>query len=90
MAPSLLKTLAEENVVLLNRSLKSKIPFSLEGTTRIVDKQGNTLALLLGKSVLEEVKEDIDFNNPSFLISLDKSRRSGRVSGKSIKAKAKL
>jgi len=90
MAPSLLKTLAEENVVLLNRSLKSKIPFSLEGTTRIVDKQGNTLALLLGKSVLEEVKEDIDSNNPSFLISLDKSRRSGRVSGKSVKAKAKL
>ena len=90
MAPALLKTLVEEKVVLLDRSLEAKLPFSLTGTTRIVDKQGNTLALLLGKSILEEVEEDIDSNNPSFSASLEKSRRSGRVSGKTVKAKAKL
>ena len=90
MAPTLLKTLADEKVVLLDRSLELKLPFSLEGITRIVDKQGNTLALLLGKSTLEEVEEDLDSINPDFLTSIDRSRRSRRTSGNAVKVKAGL
>jgi len=90
MAPTLLKTLADEKVVLLNRSLELKLPFSLEGITRIVDKQGNTLALLLGKSSLDEVEEDLDSINPNFLASIDRSRRSHRTSGNALKVKAGL
>ncbi len=90
MAPTLLKTLVDEKVVLLDRALESKLPFSLDGITRIVDEHGDTRALLLGKSSIEELEEDIASINPDFLASIDKSRRSDRVSGDAVKVKAGL
>ena len=83
---SLLKALTEEKVILLDRSAKAKLPFTLEGIVRLVDKEGNTLALLLDRGTLEELEEDIEATNPDFLASLEKSRRSGIVSGEAVKA----
>ncbi len=83
---SLLKALTEEKVILLDRSAKAKLPFTLEGIVRLVDKEGNTLALLLDRGTLEELEEDIEATNPDFLASLEKSRRSGKVSGEAVKA----
>jgi len=77
---SLLKALTEEKVIMLNRSAKAKLPFALEGIIRLVDKEGNTLALLLDRETLEDLEEDIEASNPDFLASLDKSRRSGKES----------
>jgi hypothetical protein len=90
MARSLLGNLAEEQVVLLDRSKKNKLPFPLKGIVRLIDDKGRTLAFLFDKHVIEEFEEDMAAKDPGFLDSLDKSRRSGRISGESIKAKAGL
>jgi len=90
MSRSLLKNLAEEQVFLLDRSKKDKLPFPLKGIVRLIDDKGRTLAFLLDKHMLEEIEEDMEAANPGFLDSLDRSRRSGRISGEAVKARAGL
>lgn len=88
--PLLLKELAEEKVVLLKPSDTSKLPFQLKGITRLVDRKGGTLGLIIAKAALEELEEELEAQNPEFLSSLEESRKSGRVPGKEVKKKAGL
>ncbi len=88
MAHSLLKNLVEEKVVLLDRSKRDKLPFPLKGIVRLIDDKGITLALLLDKYAMEEIGEDMEATDPGFLTSLEISRRSGRIRGEAVKAKA--
>lgn len=90
MIAPLLKGLSEEKVVLLEPSQAAKLPFSIKGIVRLVDGRGNTLALVLDKETLEEIEEEVEAASPEFLVSLERSRRSGRVSGKEVKHKAGL
>ena len=90
MVMSLLKGLAEEKIVFLESPKAFKSLFPLEGIVRVVDKKGNTLALVLDKQTLEELEEEIEATNPDFLASLDASRKSGRVPGNAVKKKAGL
>lgn len=66
----------------------SKLPASvrakLKGVLRIVDK-GKTYGLFLDKDAVEELLEDLEYSSPEFLESLEKSRKSGRVSGAKVK-----
>ena len=86
---TLLRTLAEEQVFLIDPH-SEKLPFSLNGIIRLVDSKGNTLAVVLDKKTLDELEEDLEAQTPEFLISLDRSRASGRVSAKEVKRKARL
>ncbi|RLD17948.1 MAG: hypothetical protein DRI36_02610 [Caldiserica bacterium] len=85
MAEPVLKTLAEEKVVVIK-----SFPFPIKGIIRLVDKKGRTLGIILDKRTLDEIEEDIEATSPEFLNFLQKSRKSGRVSGKSVKRKAGL
>lgn len=87
---SLLKSLSEEKVVLLDAALVSRLPFPLRGIVRLVNKKGETLGLLLDRETLEEIEEEAEASNPEFLAALEASRRSGRVSGIEVKKKAGL
>lgn len=90
MVVPLLKGLSEEKVVLLDPSQAAKLPFSLKGIVRLVDKKGVTLGLVLDKKTIEEIEEEIESSSPEFLASLEESRKSGRVSGQEVKKKAGL
>lgn len=90
MVPLLLKGLAEEKIVLLKHSKVAELKFPLKGIIRLVDEKGNTMGLVLDKEILEELEEDAESQNPAFLSSLEESRKSGRVPGKSIKKKLGL
>lgn len=87
MIAPLLKGLSEEKIVVLNPSDTTKLPFSLKGIVRLIDKKGDTLGLVLDKKSLEEIEEEIESSSPEFLASLEVSRRSGRVTGKEVKKK---
>jgi hypothetical protein len=87
MVPSLLKELSEEKVVLLNSSAVSRLPFPVDRVVRLVDTKGNTIGLLLDKETLEEMGEEVDALAPSFLSSLEHSRKSGRIAGVKVKRK---
>jgi hypothetical protein len=89
MVLPLLKTLAAEKVFLVNPT-SGKLPFPIEGVIRLVDTNGNTLGLVVDKKTLDTLDEEMDAQNPDFLTSLEKSRRSGRVSAKEVKHKAGL
>jgi hypothetical protein len=62
----------------------------LNGITRLVNRRGQTLGILISKKVLDTIEEDLEAQSPRFLASLDASRRSGRVSAKIVKRKARL
>lgn len=81
---SLLKELAEERVILVDKP-QSQFPFPLKGIVRFINKDGETLGILLDREILEEIEEDIESLNPKFLAALKASRKSGRVSGEEIK-----
>jgi len=84
----LLKGLSEEKIVLLDPLQTTKLSFLLKGIVRLVDKKGNTLGLVLDKKTIDEIEEEVEASSPEFLASLDKSRKSGRISGKKVKKKA--
>ena len=84
MVTQLLKGLAEEKVILINSSQAAKLPFALKGIVRLVDKKGNTLGVVLDKGALEDIEEGLEASSPKFWASLEKSRKSGRVSGQEI------
>ncbi|MFH0948489.1 MAG: hypothetical protein V1833_05780 [Elusimicrobiota bacterium] len=90
MVTSFLSGLAEEKVVLLEHSMISKLPFQLEGVVRFVNEKGKTMGILLDKNILDEIEEEMQSSNPEFLASLEKSRKSGKVSGKEVKRKLGL
>ena len=84
MVAQLLKGLAEEKIILINSAQAAKLPFTLKGIVRLVDKKGNTLGVVLDKETLEDIEEGLEASSPEFWASVDKSRKSGRVSGKEI------
>jgi hypothetical protein len=57
----------------------------LKGVLRIVDKEGNTYGLFLGREAMEELLEDLEYSQPEFWETIEKSRKSGRVSGEKVK-----
>ena len=67
----------------------SKLPLSvrekLRGVLRIVDKKGETYGLFLDREAIEELLEDLEYSSPEFWEEIEKSRKSGRVSGKKVK-----
>jgi len=71
----------------------SKFPSSvkekLKGVLRIVDK-GETYGLFLDKEAMEELLEGLEYSSPEFWEEIEKSRKSGRVSGKVIEKELKL
>lgn len=85
MVPSLLKELAEEKVVLLEAPRASRLPFPLQGVVRLVDKKGNMLAMVLDKEVWMDLLEFFEYSTPEFWEEIEESRKSGRVSSKTIK-----
>ena len=87
MVAQLLKGLAEEKIILINTAQALKLPFALKGIVRLVDEKGNSLGLVLGEEILEELEEEAEAASPGFLASLETSRRTGRVSSKEIKKK---
>ena len=82
--------LLNEKIVHLEKSKTFKLLFPLQSVVRVVDKKGDTLGLILDKQTLEELGEESEASNPDFLASLEKSRKSGIVSGKEVKKKAGL
>ena len=85
---SLLKGLAEEKVVLIKLAQAAKLPFPLgSGIVRLVDEKGHTLGLVLNQEMIEEIEEEIECGQPGFLASLEASRRSGRMSGETVRKK---
>ena len=89
MLPPTLKTLAEAHVFLVDAKAR-RLPFRLHGITRLVDPRGHTLGIVIDKKTLDEIEEDLEAQSPRFRASLDASRRSGRVSAKTVKRKAGL
>ena len=76
-------------MVLIGRRTK-KLPFLLRGITRLVDTRGHTLGVVIDKKTLDAIEEDLEAQSPRFLATLNASRRSGRVSGKTVKRRAGL
>ena len=85
MVAQILKGLAGEKIVLINPSQAAKLPFTLKGIVRLVDKNGSTISLIIDKKTLDEIEEETEASSPEFLSSLEESRRSGRVSGEEVK-----
>ncbi|OGC06227.1 hypothetical protein A2230_03085 [candidate division WOR-1 bacterium RIFOXYA2_FULL_36_21] len=90
MVPSVLRGLAEEKIVLLSDAKAHNLPFDIKGITRLVDKKGNTLGLLLDNKILEELEDDIDSQGDDFVKSLKESRISGKVKSSVVKKKSGL
>ena len=90
MVSFLLKGLAEEKIVFSKTSKSIKLSLPARGILRIVDKKGKTLGLLLDKASLDDLEEELEASTPKFLASLEKSRKSGRVSSTDIKRAAGL
>ena len=77
-------TLLGEEVVPLNVFLAHPSKY-LKGIVRVVDKGARSVGVFLDAEALDELLEDMEASSPAFLASLEKSRRSGRVSGAVIK-----
>lgn len=84
MAPSLVKEFAKEKVVCLGPTSRHNLPFPLEGIVRLVDRQGHLLGMVCDKQVWEELVEWFEYTDPTFWAEIEASRKSGRVSSKSI------
>ncbi len=90
MNSTLLKGLLEERIVSLGSKDLSRFPFPIKGIVRILSKKGDTVAILFSKEALEEFEEELDATDPSFLASLEDSRKSGLTSAKELKRKMGL
>jgi hypothetical protein len=84
MTQSLVKEFVKETVVCLGPSTRQKLPFPLEGVVRLVDRKGHLLGMVCDKKVWEELSEWLEYADPAFWNELDASRKSGRVSSKTI------
>jgi len=62
----------------------------LKGIVRVVDNKSRPIGLFLDAEALEELREDLEASSPAFLASLERSRRSGRVSSKAIERRLGL
>lgn len=90
MLNSYLQALIREKIISLNTLPNSKLPFPVEGIVRVIDSKGRTVALLLSRKVLEEMEEDLESLNPEFIDSLEKSRKTGKVTSRKIEKKLGL
>jgi hypothetical protein len=84
-----LATVLREEVVSLTAFLARPSKY-LKGVVRVVDKKARSVGLFLDAEALDELLEDIEASSPAFLASLERSRRSGRVSAKAIERRLGL
>lgn len=84
---SLIKEFVKEKVVLLDRK---KLPFPLKGITKLVNKHGATIGVVLDEEVWSELVEYLEFGTPAFWEEIENSRRSGRVPGEEIEKRLGL
>ena len=84
MVSPLIKEFVKEKIVLLNSSQRTRLPFPLEGVTRIVDKKGHMLAVVFDKEVWSDFQEYLKYSDPKFWEEIELSRKSGRVSAEAI------
>lgn len=84
MVSSLLKEFSKEKIIFMGKDNTSRLPFPLEGITKLVDKKGQMIAMVLDKEVWEDFLEHFEYSDPKFWEELEASRKSGRVSSKSI------
>ena len=82
-------TLLAEEVVSL-RSFLAHPGKHLKGVVRVVDNRSRPIGLFLDAEALAELLEDLEASSPDFLASLERSRRSGRVSSKAIERRLGL
>ena len=90
MDSRLLKGLSAEKVVLVRPSQRATFSPLLTGIVRLVDARGKTLGLVLDRATLDDIEEELESSASIFLASLEKSRRSGRVSGDEVRKRAGL
>ena len=62
----------------------------LKGVVRVVDNKARSVGLFLDADAVDELVEDLEASSPTFLASLESSRRSGRVSGTAVKKRLGL
>jgi hypothetical protein len=62
----------------------------LKGIVRLVDRDAHAVGLFLDAEALDELLEDLETAAPALRARLDRSRRSGRVSAKSIERRLGL
>ena len=84
MVSPLLKEFIKEKVVLLGSAKTAKLSFPLEGITRLVDKNGHMIAVVLDKNVWAEFLEYLEYSDPKFRDEIEASRKSGRVPSREI------
>jgi len=84
MVEPLFKDFVNEKIISLEPSKASKLPFPLDGVVRLVDKKGNTLAVVLDKDAWTDFLEYLEYQSPEFWQEIKSSRKSGRVSSKAI------
>jgi hypothetical protein len=82
-------TLLGEEVVSLKSFLAHPSKY-LKGVVRVVDTHSRPVGLFLDADALDELCEDLEASSSAFLDSLERSRRSGRVSGKAIERRLGL
>jgi len=62
----------------------------LKGVVRVVDAKARPVGLFLDADVLDELLEDLEASSPVLRASLERSRRSGRVSAHAIERRLGL
>lgn len=84
MVSSLLNELAHEKIVLVKGSGRGRLPFSVEGVTKLIDDKGHMVGIVMDKKVREDFSEYLEYSTPEFWKEIETSRRSGRVPSKEI------
>ena len=90
MVTQLLKEFASEKIILLDRIKAKRLPFPLEGIVRLVDSKGHLRAVVLDEETWSNLLETLEYANPNFWERIESSRKSGRVSSKSIEKRLGL
>lgn len=85
----ILSTLLREEIVSV-RSFVAHPSKYLKGVVRVVDRKARSVGIFLDAQALDELLEDLEAVSPAFLTSLVRSRRSGRVSARSIERRLGL
>ena len=66
MVSSLVGEFAREKIVLVKGSGRGRLPFPLEGVTKLVDNKGHMLGIVMDKEVWDEFSEYLEYTNPEF------------------------
>ena len=90
MVTQLLSEFASEKIILLDRIKAKRLPFPLEGIVRLVDKKGHLRAVVLDEETWSNLLEALEYTDPKFWDRIESSRKSGRVSAKSIEKRLGL